>query len=102
MYTSQDSHEICSNCPLIGLDLLVECPVSLCVAVDYDCVNCSWMPIRGDSPRLVDNTCKECSSIIILTKITAALIYLFKPFRDSELELSNDATVLQSGDARCR
>lgn len=28
--------------------------------------------------------------------------YLFSPFLDSELELSNEATVLQSGEARCR
>lgn len=26
--------------------------------------------------------------------------YLLSPFRDSELELSNEATVLQSGEAR--
>lgn len=28
--------------------------------------------------------------------------YLFNPFRDSELELSNEATVLQSGEALWR
>lgn len=30
------------------------------------------------------------------------LVYLFSPFLDSELELSNEATVLQSGEARWR
>lgn len=89
-----------------------------CLSIDWDSVDraslyvstgCGSLTLtRGGSPKLVDSIWKIDKGFHSLTSAsrnrnrTHWSLYLFNPFRDSELELSNEATVLQSGDARWR
>lgn len=91
--------------------------VFLFAVMDCDCASYFSMRIRVNFPTLDDSICKLLAqkrmvgiesqifqfvgniSICIVVEIKRST-NLFNPFLDSELELSNDATVLQSGDAR--